>query len=486
MSSRKRNKEKVIMTDSLGHPVRDDKNSKTVGENGPIVLEDTKQIDKLASFNRERIPERVVHAKGAGAFGYFKLYKSMEKYTYAKLFTEVEETTEVFTRFSTVIGSRGSADTKRDPRGFAVKFYTKDGNYDIVGNHLPVFFIRDSIKFPDLIHSLKPAPNTNVTDLNSFWDFISRTPEACHMLTWLYSDRATIKSFRKIEGFGVNTYVWVNKNGDRSLIKYHWKPLLGLETIDRKEAEILAGLEPDIAVKDLYDTIESGKVVEYELYVQIMSMGEADKQYFNPLDATKTWPEDIFPLKKVGKMVLNKMPCNFFRDVEQAAFAPSNLIPGVEASRDKLLQGRLFAYSDAHRYRIGPNFHQLPVNSPKTEVYNNEQDGPMRYKAKCGQCNYNGCTLDDCEIEEKKDNKMPSYCASGYVDRLEISEKQENYRQAMEHYRGFTEEERDNFIDNISNDLWGISEDILKKVLKIIENVDKDMAYRIKKTLKVK
>lgn len=279
-------KEKHLTTNQ-GVPVSDNQNSLTVGERGPVLLQDVHLIEKLAHFDRERIPERVVHAKGAGAHGYFQVYKSMAKYTCAKFLQDSQKKTPVFVRFSTVVGARGSADTARDPRGFAVKFYTEDGNYDLVGNNLPVFFIRDAIKFTDMVHSFKPAPDTNIPTSSSansrFWDFISLTPESTHMITWLFSDRGTVKSFRKMEGFGVNTYQWVNAEGKAVYVKYHWKPMAGVETIDRHESTRLAGEDPDIATRDLYETIAIEKTVEFELYVQIMEIADELKQAFDPL-----------------------------------------------------------------------------------------------------------------------------------------------------------------------------------------------------------
>lgn len=330
------------LTTNQGVPVADNQNSLTVGERGPVLLQDVHLIEKLAHFDRERIPERVVHAKGAGVHGYFQVYKSMAQYTHAHFLQDPAKQTPVFVRFSTVVGARGSADTVRDPRGFAVKFYTEEGNYDLVGNNLPVFFIRDAIKFPDMVHAFKPAPDTNIPSSNRFWDFISLTPEATHMITWLFSDRGTVKSYRNMEGFGVHTYKWVNAAGKAIYVKYHWKPAAGVQTIDRHEAARLAGEDPDIATRDLYDTIASGGTVEYELNIQIMEIADELNQGFDPLDPTKTWPEDRFPLLPVGKMVLNRNPENYFAEVEQAAFCPASIVPGIELSADKLLQAGSF------------------------------------------------------------------------------------------------------------------------------------------------
>ncbi|MDD5934618.1 MAG: catalase, partial [Clostridiales bacterium] len=358
------------LTDSLGRPIPNDTSSKTVGCDGPVLLEDVHLIDKIAHFDRERIPERVVHAKGVGAYGYFQPYQCMSEYTYADFLQNPACKTKVFARFSTVIGGRGSADTVRDPRGFAVKFYTNQGIYDLVGNDIPIFFIRDGIKFPDVIHSLKPDPKTNLKDPCRFWDFVSLTPEATHMITWLYSDMGTIKDYRHVNGFGVNTYVFVNKKGKRFFVKFHWLTKQGLQTIDRHEAERLAGSDPDIAVRNLTEAIACGNYPKWELAVQIIDPEVVCELDFDPLDDTKTWPEDCFPLIGVGEMTLNRNVDNFFSETEQAAFCPGNIVPGIEFSNDKMLQGRVFSYLDTQRYRIGPNFAQLPINRSISPVFN--------------------------------------------------------------------------------------------------------------------
>lgn len=481
MSSEKKKTAKILTT-LEGTEIVDDNNSLTAGRDGPILLQDVEQIEKLSSFDRERISERVVHAKGAGAHGYFTLLNDMSEYTCAKLFTKTSDKTPVFVRFSTVIGSKGLADTARDPRGFAVKFYTDKGVYDIVGNNLPVFFIRDSIKFPDLIHSLKPSPDTNLTDPERFWDFVTKTPEAIHMVTWLYSDRGTVKSFRKMEGFGVNTYVWVNGKGDRCFIKYHWKPKAGIETITRQEAEILAGLDPDIAVRDLYQTLNSGKTVEYTLYVQIMKMCEAYDLSFDPLDATKTWPEDKFALKKVGVMILTDAPSNFFAEVEQAAFCPANLIEGVEPSADKLLQGRLFSYKDTQRYRLGTNFMELPINRPKNDVVTNTQDGHIKHFANSSKFNYFPSTLNQSNRAEGKSKFKTHQKAEGNIIRKKIS-KTEDFTQAGERYRSLSEKDKKHLIDNIINELWNVDKKIQNIIVEFCKKSDLDFGTKVKKIL---
>ena len=479
----KRDEKDCTLTTDNGIPISNDTSSLTVGEDGPVLLKDTNLIEKLASFDRERIPERVVHAKGSAAYGYFEVTNSMRKYTIAKVFTEENKRVPVLVRFSTVIGSEGSADTARDPRGFAVKFYTDEGNYDIVGNDLPVFFIRDAIKFPDVIHSLKPSPDTNLKDVSRFWDFISNTPEATHMIVWLYSDLGIVKSYRHMDGFGVNTYVWVNEKGERKFIKYHWKSMQGVEGVNRKEAEILAGLEPDIAVKDLYEAIEKGDYPQYELCVQMMDIKESCNLEFDPLDDTKVWSEDRFPLIKVGLMTLDKNPDNFFTEVEQSAFCPANVINGIELSADKMLQGRGFSYTDTQRYRIGINFSELPINRPKSPVDNCQQDGAMRYKNRKGAINYKPNFLDDNNPKVCKKAKHKGLYYEGFAVKHPI-DKIDDFTQAGERYRSLCEKDKCALIDNILSELWEVPECIQKKLSQYFSNADQEFGDRVKNGLK--
>jgi catalase len=477
------------LTTNQGVPVADNQNSVTVGERGPVLLQDVHLIEKLAHFDRERIPERVVHAKGAGAHGYFEVYKSMAKYTCAKFLQDPKKKTPVFVRFSTVVGSRGSADTARDPRGFAVKFYTEDGNYDLVGNNLPVFFIRDAIKFPDMVHAFKPAPDTGIPTSSSansrFWDFISLTPESVHMITWLFSDRGTVKSYRKMEGFGVNTYKWVNPKGKAVYVKYHWKPKAGLETIDRHEATRLAGEDPDVATRDLHDTIASGKTVEYELNVQIMDIADELKQNFDPLDATKTWPEEKFPLMPVGKMVLNRNPANFFAEVEQAAFSPGSIVPGIEFSADKLLQGRVFSYADTQRHRLGANYLQLPVNRPKADVNNDQRDGAMQYGPYGGgTVNYEPNTLADGMPCEAPTIATAQEHLDGDITRLKIS-LTNDFEQAGERYRSLGKMNQDHLVDNIVDSLGKADKPIQQRMVENLTRADPELGKLVKKGLKL-
>ena len=475
-------KHKGRMTDSLGRPIRNDSNTVTVGKDGNAVLADVHFLDKMAHFDRERIPERVVHAKGAGAFGYFKPYQSMSKYTTADFLQSPGVQTDVFVRFSTVIGGKGSADTVRDPRGFAVKFYTNQGIYDIVGNDLPVFFISDAIKFPDVIHSLKPSPDTNLRDPERFWDFVSLSPESMHMITWLYSDRGTIKDYRHIDGFGVNTFVWVNARSERRYVKYHWKTQQGLETISRQEAEYLAGADPDIAVRLLHEAIEKGDYPKYELCVQLMTEEEAKRQPFNVLDDTKTWSEEEFPLIRVGMMTLNRNPKNFFAEVEQSAFCPANIVPGIEFSNDKMLQGRVFSYHDTQRYRLGANFAQLPINRPKNPPENNQRDGEMTYFFDPDPINYYPNSLAGGKPAPTNSPTPYPTSASGTVEAHPVTPP-DYYTQAGERYRGMTEEEKNTLADNIAVELKQCNNEIIKRVLGHFAQADKDFAHRVSKMM---
>jgi catalase len=480
---------KKYLTTNQGVPISDNQNSLTIGQRGPVLLQDVHLIEKLAHFDRERIPERVVHAKGAGAHGYFQVYKSMAKYTRAKFLQDPKKQTPIFIRFSTVVGSKGSADTARDPRGFAVKFYTEEGNYDLVGNNLPVFFIRDAIKFPDMVHSFKPAPDTNIPTASSansrFWDFISLTPESTHMITWLFSDRGTVKSYRTMEGFGVNTYKWVNSVGKSVYVKYHWKPMAGVESIDRQEATRLAGVDPDIATRDLYDTIASGKTVEYELNVQIMEIADELKLSFDPLDVTKTWPEDRYPLMPVGKMVLNRNPENFFAEVEQAAFCPASIVPGIELSADKLLQGRAFAYADTQRYRLGANYLELPTNRPIVPVNNNQRDGAMQYAPYGeGTVNFEPSTLADGAPKEAPAMPVDSYHLEGDMMRRKIS-LANDFEQAGLRYRSLSKIDQDHLVDNIVDSLGKANKPIQQRMIENLSQADTNLGKRVLEGLKL-
>lgn len=467
------------LTTNQGAPVSDNQNSLTAGERGPTLLQDVHLIEKLAHFDRERIPERVVHARGAGAHGYFRPHESMAPYTCANFLQDPTKQTPVFVRFSTVVGAKGSADTLRDPRGFAVKFYTEEGNYDLVGNNLPVFFIRDAMKFPDMVHSFKPSPDTNIPDPNRFWDFISLTPESTHMITWLFSDRGTVAGYRTMEGFGVNTYKWVNAEGKAVHVKYHWKPKAGVETIDRHEAARLAGEDSDVATRDLYDTIASGQTVEYELLVQTMGMDDELKQEFDPLDATRTWPEDRFPLMPVGKMVLDRNPENFYAEVEQAAFSPGAIVPGIEPSADKLLQGRVFSYADTQRHRLGANYLQLPTNRPKVAVANNQRDGAMQYAPYGGgKVNYEPNTIALGTAHEAPAAPIADYHLEGSALRQKIH-RTNDFEQAGHRYRSLSTTDRDHLVDNIVDDLGKADRPVQQRMVENLAHADPEFGRHV-------
>jgi catalase len=393
------------LTTNHAVPISTDQNSLKAGPRGPTLLEDFVLREKIMHFDHERIPERVVHARGAAAHGYFQVYKSLSDLTTAKVLTDTEAKTPVFVRFSTVAGSRGSADTARDVRGFAVKFYTQEGNWDLVGNNIPVFFIQDAIKFPDLIHAVKPEPNNEIPQASSahdtFYDFISLTPESMHMIMWVMSDRAIPRSFAMMEGFGVHTYRLVNAEGKSNFVKFHWKPLLGVHSLVWDEAVKIAGQDPDFHRRNMFESIEQGNFFEWELGIQILPQKDEHKFDFDVLDATKIWPEDLIPVQRVGKMTLDRNPDNYFAETEQVAFMVTNIVPGIDFSNDPLLQGRTFSYQDTQLSRLGStNFHELPINRPVCPFSNNQRDGHMRSTINKGRVSYAPASLDGHKVEE--------------------------------------------------------------------------------------
>ncbi len=456
------NQEKPILTTRQGHPIRDNQNMRTVGERGPSTLENYHFIEKLSHFDRERIPERVVHARGTGAHGYFEAYgtigdEPISKYTRAKLLQKKGKQTPVFVRFSTVVHGMHSPETLRDPRGFAVKFYTEDGNWDLVGNNLKVFFIRDAVKFPDLVHSFKPDPVTGRQDAQRIFDFISNTPESMHMITWLFSPWGIPADYRHMEGSSVNTYKWVNANGEAVLVKYHWVPKQGVKNLTQEQANAIQATNFNHATQDLHEAIERGEYPEWELQVQIMSDNEHPELDFDPLDDTKIWPKEQFPMQPVGRMVLNRNPKNFFAEVEQAAFGTGVLVDGLDFSDDKMLQGRTFSYSDTQRYRVGPNSLQLPVNQPKTHVATNQRDGNMTYyvdnqnNLANPHVNYEPSSLGGVrEVSREAKDHTPQ--VSGKLVRQPIS-RTNPYTQAGERYCTFENWEREELIKNLVSHL---------------------------------
>ncbi|MFJ7753137.1 catalase KatA [Peribacillus muralis] len=438
---------KKNLTTSWGAPVGDNQNSITAGQRGPVLIQDVHLLEKLAHFNRERVPERVVHAKGAGAFGTFEVTNDLSQYTKAKLFNGVGKKTDLFIRFSTVAGELGSADTVRDPRGFAVKFYTEEGNYDIVGNNTPVFFIRDAIKFPDFIHTQKRDPRTHLKNPTAVWDFWSHSPESLHQVTILMSDRGIPATLRHTHGFGSHTFKWVNDEGKGVWVKYHFKTEQGIKNLDVDLAAKLAGENPDYHTEDLFNAIEKGDFPAWKLYVQIMPLEDADTYRFDPFDVTKVWSQKDYPLIELGRMELNRNPENYFAEVEQATFSPGTFVPGIEASPDKMLQGRLFAYGDAHRYRVGANHNHLPVNRPKVEANNYQRDGFMR-----ADDNGKGSVYYEPNSfggpVEATENKLAPFEVTGQAAQVGHN-SDDHYTQAGDLYRLLSAEEKTRLVETI-------------------------------------
>jgi len=452
---------KKPITEDGGQPVGNNQNSRTAGDKGSVLLDNFHLLQKLSRFDRERIPERVVHARGVGVHGEFVAYDDFSKHTKAKLLSGKDKKTPVFLRFSTVIHPGGSPEQLRDPRGFAVKFYTDEGNWDLVGNNLPVFFIRDAMKFPDMVHSLKPSPITNQQDPNRFFDFFSHIPESTHMLTFLYSDQGTPASLRQMDGFGVHAFKFVNAKNEVTYVKFNWRSQQGLKTYSAEEAAAASAKNHSGLTEDLYENIKAGKFPSWELCVQMIKPDEFEKFEFDPLDATKIWTG--VPEVKVGKMTLNKVPDNFFQFTEQAAFSPGMIVPGIEPSEDRLLQGRLFSYADTQRYRVGVNYLMLPVNRPYASVDNNNQDGKMNFGNTTSDVNYepSRATGGRRDNEEKEYSQSP---LSGTVTQRPIA-KTLNFKQAGELYESFIEKDRANLISNLAGDLGKVKDKAVKTTM---------------------
>ncbi len=455
------------LTTNTGMPVGDNQNSKTVGNNGPVLLEDIHLIEKLAAFDRERIPERVVHARGAGAFGEFVADADFSDVTMADFLSQAGKKTPLVLRFSSVVHQQGSPETYRDPRGFAVKFYTDQGNYDLVGNNLPVFFIRDAMKFPDMVHAFKPSPVTNgASDPNRVFDFFANIPEATHMLTWLFSDYGIPANYREMNGNGVHAYKWVNAKGEVTYVKYKWVSQQGERNLTQEEANKIQATQIEHATLDLYNAIDKGNFPKWDLYVQMLKKEDFDKLDFNPVDVTKVWPESVAKLVKVGTMTLNKNPENYFQQVEQAAFSPATLVPGIEPSEDKLLQGRLFSYTDTQRHRIGGNFQQIPVNAPKNNVTTYNQNGYMSLRPQTGDVNYQPSAKKPEVVDNKKFKYSQTVLPAGTTITQGKIDKENNFKQAGELYRSFSKKDQDNLIKNLGDALNSVKDK--KTVAKMI------------------
>lgn len=473
------------LTTNAGVPVGDNQNSKTVGQNGPVLLEDIHLIEKLAAFDRERIPERVVHARGVGAYGEFITAADFSVTTKAKLFNEKGKVTPVFVRFSTVMGGGASPETQRDPRGFAVKFYTEQGNYDIVGIHIPIFFIRDAIKFPDFVHALKPSPIYNKQDPNRIFNFFSHVPEATHMLTRLYTDNGIPANYRQMDGSGVHAYKWVNAEGQVNYVKYTWKSKQGIKNLTTDEAAAIQGKDFQHATVDLYENINKKNYPAWDLYVQMLKPEDLDKFDFNPLDDTKIWPDAIAKPILAGTMTLNKVPGNFFDEVEESAFSPGQMVPGIAPSEDKMLQGRLFSYFDTQRYRIGPNFQRLPVNAPKTQVNSYNQDGPMSSRGQNSDINFQPSTDPNGNV----DDAQYDYPAETFTNVASVQKKiskPNDFKQAGEFYRSLSETEKAHLINNLSGDLALVTDrNVVKKMVGYFYMADSDYGKRLAAKLHV-
>jgi catalase len=478
---------KPILTTRQGHPVHNNQDLRTVGNRGPATLENYHYLEKISHFDRERVPERVVHARGFVAHGEFEAYGTIgdepaSVYTRAKLFQEKGKKTPLSIRFSTVAGGRDSSEVARDPRGFAVKFRTEDGNWDLVGNNIPVFFIRDAIKFPDLIHSQKPDPvNNNRQDPNRVLDFIAASPEAMHMVTWVFSPRGIPKSYRHQDGFGVNTYRMVNAAGEGVLVKYHWKSQQGVESLTAAQAAEIQATELGSHSKDLFEAIEASDYPKWELHVQIMSDDEHPELDFDPLDDTKTWPEDQFPLRPVGMMTLNRNVENFFAEAEQIAFGTGVLVDGLDFSDDKMLVGRTFSYSDTQRYRVGSNYLQIPVNRPVSPVHTNLADGQMSHgvdhRGDDPHVNYEPSVRAGlAEAEDAYRHYEPE--VSGKIQRAPI-DRTNNYAQAGERYRTIEQWERDDLVLNLVGALKQCERVVQEKMLDHIAKCDEEFGSRV-------
>lgn len=472
-------------TNDAGIPASSDQHSLTVGPNGPILMQDHYVLQKMAQFNRERVPERVVHAKGSGAFGYFEVTADVSQWTKAAFLSKVGKRTRMLARFSTVAGEQGSADTVRDPRGFALKFYTEEGNYDLVGNNTPIFFVRDPSKFSDFIHSQKRMPNTDMRSNNAQWDFWSLSPEAIHQVTFLMTDRGTPRTYRNMNGYGSHTFMWINAQGERFWVKYHFKTEQGIQNFTDIEAKAMVAEDPDYHRRDLWESIQSKQFPTWRLEVQIMPFADAATYRFNPFDLTKVWPHSDYPPITIGRMTLDRNPENFFAEIEQSSFEPANMVPGIGPSPDKMLLGRLFSYPDAHRYRIGTNYLQLPVNRPVAEVHSYNKDGAMRYLHSGNQPvyapnSYGGPVADPSFAD-------PTWQVSGEIERTAytLHAEDDDFGQAGTLYRKVLDDTgREHLASNIITHMsMGVERPIQERALKLWQQVDPNLGAAIARGL---
>ena len=469
------------MTTTAGNPISDNQNSLTAGQRGPVLMQDYQLIEKLAHQNRERIPERVVHAKGSGAFGVLEITEDISKYTKAKVLQKGEKT-KMLLRFSTVAGERGAADAERDVRGYALKFYTREGNWDLVGNNTPVFFIRDAYKFPDFIHTQKRHPHSNLRSNTAAWDFWSLSPESLHQVTILMSDRGIPKSYRHVNGYGSHTYSLINASGDRFWVKFHFKTLQGIETLTNTEAEAIVAKDRESNQRDLFENIQAGNFPKWSFEIQIMTNEQANECSFNPFDLTKVWPHKDYPMIKVGIMTLNENPKNYFNEIEQASFSPSNIVSGISFSPDKMLQARIFSYPDAHRYRVGTHYEMLPVNRPIVEVNTYHADGSMNFEIKeptdaYYEPNSFGGAVENASFAE------PAFETGDMADRYNHRIENDDFSQPRALFELMSDYQKEQLFSNIAESMNGVPKNIIDRQLALFEQVHTDYAFGVKKAL---
>lgn len=487
------NSKDQFLTTNQGTRINNNQDSLKAGERGPSLLEDFILREKITHFDHERIPERIVHARGAGAHGIFQVYEPLKKWTRAHFLNDPTLETPVFVRFSTVAGSRGSADLARDVRGFAVKFYTQEGVFDLVGNNIPVFFIQDAMKFPDLIHSVKPEPHNEIPQAASahdtFWDFVSVMPESMHMIMWAMSDRAIPRSLRTMEGFGIHTFRLINEKQEAVFVKFHWKPILGVHSVCWDEALTLNGRDPDFHRRDLFEAIENGDFPEWELGLQIVPEADEHKFDFDLLDPTKIIPEELVPVQRVGKLTLNRNPDNFFAETEQVAFHPGHIVPGIDFSNDPLLQGRLFSYTDTQLSRLGsPNFHEIPINRSLAPVHNNQRDGHMRQTINLGRGSYEPNRLSGgCPFQAAwKDGGFVSYAQpmEGHKVRARSASFVDHYSQANMFFHSLSEDEQRHLTQALQFELGKVETvEVRRRVLAMLSQVDPQLAAQVGQAL---
>jgi len=458
------------LTTASGAPVAHNNNSMTAGRRGPMLLQDVWFLEKLAHFDREVIPERRMHAKGSGAYGTFTVTRDITDFTRAKIFSQIDKKTDLFIRFSTVAGERGAADAERDIRGFSIKFYTEEGNWDLVGNNTPVFYLRDPLKFPDLNHVVKRDPRTNLRNPTYKWDFFSLQPETVHQLTIDFSDRGLPRSYREMHGFGSHTFSFINANNERFWVKFHLRSEQGIHNLMDDDAKRLIAEDRESAQRDLFESIEKGDFPRWKFYVQIMPEAEASQTPYNPFDLTKVWPHADYPLIEVGVLELNRNPDNYFAEVEQVAMSPANVVPGIGFSPDRMLQGRLFSYGDAHRYRLGVNHHQIPVNKPRCPFHNYHRDGAMRVDGNSG----NGPTYEPNSFgvfQEQPDYSEPPLSIEGAADHWNHREDTDYFTQPRALFNLIGEEERQRMYNRIAEDIQSVPAFIQERQIGIFSEV---------------